>query len=200
MVSPASWTAIWAAATANWLARDMRRASLRFRYWPGSNSGTSPAICELSGVGSNCVMRRIPPRPFFRLSQNASTPASPAGRQRGTERGRSTAQVLGVKNPIEPDESQGSERGENQEGVDGRELVERRLKRQDDAGRAHQAEERGGTPDDNAASGHDLFHLLGRQDAAILHAPPASVKQRLGTTAPGEPGRPSKAAFRHRSG
>ena len=47
-------------------------------YFVGSKSFTSPAICDSYGLGSNRVIRAMPPRPCIIESHVAST-VSPIG-------------------------------------------------------------------------------------------------------------------------
>ena len=62
-----------AAATAKWLKRSIRRASLKFMYSTGSKPFTSPPILVGWLLTSICAIRSIPERPSIRPAQVSST-------------------------------------------------------------------------------------------------------------------------------
>ena len=60
MSRPESFTAMSAAASANWMKRSFRRTSLRSMYFSGSNPFTSPAMRVGKVEASNWVIGPIP--------------------------------------------------------------------------------------------------------------------------------------------
>jgi len=76
--SPASARASRAAAMASCATRAIRRASLKFMYWAGSNPLTSPAICTGTVDESNRVMVSTPDRPATRPAHVLAT-SRPSG-------------------------------------------------------------------------------------------------------------------------